>query len=174
MTRCSDVRMIRLKLASSGTRHLSIFGLSESATSTLTMKLLRYGPTGKELPGILDSAGHIRSLVNVVEDIAGDSLSPAALRQASRARSRIAAAGRAAGAHRPVRRPRRQVHRHRPELLGARGRDRRQGSRRAGHVHEGHELHQRPERRHRASRAAPRKPTGKSSWASSSAPRPST
>jgi 2-keto-4-pentenoate hydratase/2-oxohepta-3-ene-1,7-dioic acid hydratase in catechol pathway len=45
------------------------------------MKLLRYGPAGKELPGILDSAGHIRSLVNVVEDIAGESLSPAAFDQ---------------------------------------------------------------------------------------------
>jgi 2-keto-4-pentenoate hydratase/2-oxohepta-3-ene-1,7-dioic acid hydratase in catechol pathway len=41
------------------------------------MKLLRYGPAGKELPGILDSAAHIRSLVNVVEDIAGEALSPA-------------------------------------------------------------------------------------------------
>src|SRR5688500_16829608 len=41
------------------------------------MKLLRYGPAGKELPGILDSTGHIRSLVNVVEDIAGEALSPA-------------------------------------------------------------------------------------------------
>ncbi len=45
------------------------------------MKLLRYGPSGKELPGILDSAGHVRSLVNVVEDIAGDSLSPATFDQ---------------------------------------------------------------------------------------------
>jgi ureidoglycolate lyase/2,4-diketo-3-deoxy-L-fuconate hydrolase len=45
------------------------------------MKLLRYGPAGKELPGILDSAGHIRSLVNVVEDVAGESLSPAAFDQ---------------------------------------------------------------------------------------------
>jgi 2-keto-4-pentenoate hydratase/2-oxohepta-3-ene-1,7-dioic acid hydratase in catechol pathway len=41
------------------------------------MKLLRYGPAGKELPGILDSAGHIRSLINVVEDVAGDALSSA-------------------------------------------------------------------------------------------------
>jgi 2-keto-4-pentenoate hydratase/2-oxohepta-3-ene-1,7-dioic acid hydratase in catechol pathway len=45
------------------------------------MKLLRYGPSGKELPGILDSAGQIRSLVNVVEDIAGESLSPATFDQ---------------------------------------------------------------------------------------------
>ena len=45
------------------------------------MKLLRYGPIGKELPGIVDSAGHIRSLVNVVEDLAGDALSPASFEQ---------------------------------------------------------------------------------------------
>jgi ureidoglycolate lyase/2,4-diketo-3-deoxy-L-fuconate hydrolase len=45
------------------------------------MKLLRYGPIGKELPGIIDSAGQVRSLVNVVEDIAGDSLSPASFEQ---------------------------------------------------------------------------------------------
>ncbi len=51
------------------------------------MKLLRYGPAGKELPGILDSADHIRSLVNVVEDIAGESLSPATFRPDSRAES---------------------------------------------------------------------------------------
>jgi 2-keto-4-pentenoate hydratase/2-oxohepta-3-ene-1,7-dioic acid hydratase in catechol pathway len=41
------------------------------------MKLLRYGPAGKELPGILDSAGRIRSLINVVDDIAGEAVSPA-------------------------------------------------------------------------------------------------
>jgi ureidoglycolate lyase/2,4-diketo-3-deoxy-L-fuconate hydrolase len=45
------------------------------------MKLLRYGPAGKELPGILDSAGRIRSLVNVVDDVAGDALSPASFEQ---------------------------------------------------------------------------------------------
>jgi 2-keto-4-pentenoate hydratase/2-oxohepta-3-ene-1,7-dioic acid hydratase in catechol pathway len=45
------------------------------------MKLLRYGPSGKELPGILDTAGQIRSLVNVVEDIAGESLSPSVFDQ---------------------------------------------------------------------------------------------
>jgi 2-keto-4-pentenoate hydratase/2-oxohepta-3-ene-1,7-dioic acid hydratase in catechol pathway len=45
------------------------------------MKLLRYGPLGKELPGIVDSAGQVRSLVNAVEDIAGESLSPASFEQ---------------------------------------------------------------------------------------------
>jgi 2-keto-4-pentenoate hydratase/2-oxohepta-3-ene-1,7-dioic acid hydratase in catechol pathway len=43
------------------------------------MKLLRFGPPGNEQPGILDSAGRIRSLVNVADDIAGDALSPASL-----------------------------------------------------------------------------------------------
>jgi 2-keto-4-pentenoate hydratase/2-oxohepta-3-ene-1,7-dioic acid hydratase in catechol pathway len=43
------------------------------------MKLLRYGPTGHEKPGILDRDGHIRDLSGVVKDIDGDALSPASL-----------------------------------------------------------------------------------------------
>ncbi len=43
------------------------------------MKLLRYGAPGQEHPGILDSAGHIRSLKGIVDDIAGDTLSAAGL-----------------------------------------------------------------------------------------------
>lgn len=39
------------------------------------MKLLRYGPTGHEQPGILDDNGHIRSLRGVVDDVAGSVLS---------------------------------------------------------------------------------------------------
>lgn len=35
------------------------------------MKLLRYGPRGHEQPGVLDSAGRIRSLAGVVPDIDG-------------------------------------------------------------------------------------------------------
>lgn len=38
------------------------------------MKLLRYGPVGKELPGIVDTDGNIRSLKNIVSDINGDTL----------------------------------------------------------------------------------------------------
>jgi 2-keto-4-pentenoate hydratase/2-oxohepta-3-ene-1,7-dioic acid hydratase in catechol pathway len=45
------------------------------------MKLLRYGPPGNELPGILDSSGLIRSLEGVVEDIAGSNLSDESLRK---------------------------------------------------------------------------------------------
>lgn len=43
------------------------------------MKLLRYGNRGQEQPGILDSAGNIRSLQGLVDDIAGDTLSAAGL-----------------------------------------------------------------------------------------------
>src|ERR1700676_5800523 len=40
------------------------------------MKLLRFGPPGREKPGILDTEGRIRDLSAVVPDIAGDALSP--------------------------------------------------------------------------------------------------
>lgn len=43
------------------------------------MKLLRYGPPGREQPGLVDAEGGIRSLVGVVDDIAGDALSAASL-----------------------------------------------------------------------------------------------
>ena len=43
------------------------------------MKLLRYGPVGKEKPGLLDSMGAIRDLSGVIPDIAGDVLLPDAL-----------------------------------------------------------------------------------------------
>ena len=43
------------------------------------MKLLRYGPKGKEKPGILDNDGKIRSLARVIKDIDGEAISPAGL-----------------------------------------------------------------------------------------------
>ena len=43
------------------------------------MKLLRYGPPGREKPGMLDSDGRIRSLSGIVPDIAGEVLSPKSL-----------------------------------------------------------------------------------------------
>lgn len=44
------------------------------------MKLLRYGPAGAELPGLLDAEGRIRALHPVVTDIVPTLLSPQALR----------------------------------------------------------------------------------------------
>jgi 2-keto-4-pentenoate hydratase/2-oxohepta-3-ene-1,7-dioic acid hydratase in catechol pathway len=43
------------------------------------MKLLRYGPAGEEKPGMLDSAGQIRSLSGLIDDVAGAALSAASL-----------------------------------------------------------------------------------------------
>ncbi|MFT4091882.1 MAG: fumarylacetoacetate hydrolase family protein [Asticcacaulis sp.] len=39
------------------------------------MKLLRFGPSGQEKPGIIDAEGKIRDLSGVIDDIAGDVLS---------------------------------------------------------------------------------------------------
>jgi len=45
------------------------------------MKLLRHGPSGQERPGILDAEGKIRDLSGKIDDIDGDKLSPAKLRE---------------------------------------------------------------------------------------------
>jgi 2-keto-4-pentenoate hydratase/2-oxohepta-3-ene-1,7-dioic acid hydratase in catechol pathway len=47
------------------------------------MKLLRYGPPGQELPGIVDARGDIRDLSAVVADIDAEVLSPAGLNRLS-------------------------------------------------------------------------------------------
>jgi 2-keto-4-pentenoate hydratase/2-oxohepta-3-ene-1,7-dioic acid hydratase in catechol pathway len=43
------------------------------------MKLVRFGPAGREKPGIVDSEGRIRDLSGVVPDIAGEALGPKGL-----------------------------------------------------------------------------------------------
>ncbi|MFT3989062.1 fumarylacetoacetate hydrolase family protein [Aestuariivirga sp.] len=43
------------------------------------MKLLRYGPKGKEKPGLVDGNGKIRDLSSIVPDIAGEAISPKGL-----------------------------------------------------------------------------------------------
>jgi len=45
------------------------------------MKLLRHGPTGQERPGVLDAEGKIRDLSGKIDDIDGDKLSPAKLKE---------------------------------------------------------------------------------------------
>lgn len=44
------------------------------------MKLLRYGPAGSELPGLLDNDGRIRALSPFIKDLWAESLSPTRLR----------------------------------------------------------------------------------------------
>ena len=43
------------------------------------MKLVRFGPRGREKPGIVDAKGRIRDLSKVVGDLAGEALSPKSL-----------------------------------------------------------------------------------------------
>jgi 2-keto-4-pentenoate hydratase/2-oxohepta-3-ene-1,7-dioic acid hydratase in catechol pathway len=47
----------------------------------LRVKLLRYGPSGQERPGMLDAEGRLRDLSSVIPDIAGASLDPAELQR---------------------------------------------------------------------------------------------
>ena len=47
------------------------------------MKLLRYGPPGQERPGLLDNAGRVRDLSALVDDVAGDTLTPAGIARLS-------------------------------------------------------------------------------------------
>src|SRR4029079_2481084 len=52
---------------------------SDHQGESTPMKLVRFGPHGREKPGIVDSKGGIRDLSKVVPDIAGDTLSPKGL-----------------------------------------------------------------------------------------------
>jgi 2,4-diketo-3-deoxy-L-fuconate hydrolase len=45
------------------------------------MKLLRFGPVGREQPGLLDANGVIRDLSGYVDDIGPDTLTPAGLKR---------------------------------------------------------------------------------------------
>ena len=123
-------------------------------------------PAGQERPGMLDGEGRIRDLSGKIDDIDGDKLSPAKLKELAaidpetlpvvEGNPRLGPAG---GEYR-------QVHRHRPQLLrpcrGIRPAD----AAGAGRLHQGDQLHRRPQRQRRSSRAARRRPTGKSSLAS--------
>ena len=51
------------------------------------MKLVRFGPAGREKPGILDDQGRIRDLSKLVPDLAGDALSPKASPSSAKRRS---------------------------------------------------------------------------------------
>ena len=43
------------------------------------MKLVRYGPAGREKPGLIDAEGTLRDLSRKVKDIDGETLAPASL-----------------------------------------------------------------------------------------------
>ena len=48
------------------------------------MKLVRYGASGREKPGLIDADGRLRSLAGIVSDFGGTQLSPLALRKLQR------------------------------------------------------------------------------------------
>jgi 2,4-didehydro-3-deoxy-L-rhamnonate hydrolase len=48
------------------------------------MKLLRYGPAGREKPGILDNQGQIRDLSGVIDDITAEAVTPEGLARLAR------------------------------------------------------------------------------------------
>ncbi len=50
------------------------------------MKLVRFGPAGREKPGIIDAASRIRDLSGVVDDIAGETLGPKGLAKIRKAK----------------------------------------------------------------------------------------
>jgi 2-keto-4-pentenoate hydratase/2-oxohepta-3-ene-1,7-dioic acid hydratase in catechol pathway len=50
------------------------------------MRLVRFGPPGREKPGIIDSKERLRNLSRVVPDIAGEALSPAGLARIRKAK----------------------------------------------------------------------------------------
>ena len=50
------------------------------------MKLLRYGPKGKEKPGLLDEEGRIRDLSGLIDDVTGASISPKSLARIKKAK----------------------------------------------------------------------------------------
>ncbi len=51
------------------------------------MKLVRFGPAGREKPGIIDANGRIRDLSGIVPDIAGDVLTPKGLAKIRKAKT---------------------------------------------------------------------------------------
>jgi len=50
------------------------------------MKLVRFGPAGREKPGIVDKDGHIRNLSKIVPDITGETLSSTGLAKIRKAK----------------------------------------------------------------------------------------
>ena len=50
------------------------------------MKLVRFGPAGREKPGIVDKNGHIRNLSKIVPDITGETLSSKSLAKIKKAK----------------------------------------------------------------------------------------
>ena len=84
------------------------------------MKLVRYGPAGKEKPGLIDADGKLRDLSKKVKDIDGRHARARRARQAQEARHEEAAARQGQAAPRALRRDAVEVRRDRPQLRRSR------------------------------------------------------
>jgi 2-keto-4-pentenoate hydratase/2-oxohepta-3-ene-1,7-dioic acid hydratase in catechol pathway len=76
-------------LLSHARRRMITFGTFPASKCTdkeTFMKLVRFGASGREKPGIIDSEGRIRDLSKVVKDINGETLSPAGLAKIRKAK----------------------------------------------------------------------------------------
>ena len=110
------------------------------------MKLVRFGPAGKEKPGLIDADGKLRDLSKKVKDIDGAALAPAKPEGAREARPEEAAARQRQAEARRVRRDAVEVRRDRPQFHRPRQGNRLADSRASGRVLQGAELHRRAQR----------------------------
>ena len=111
------------------------------------MKLVRYGPAGKEKPGLIDADGKLRDLSRKVKDI---DARRARARRALKALAKLDTKKLPLVKGKPrlgaVRRHAVEIRRHRPQLQRPREGNRLADSRASGRVLQGAELHRRPER----------------------------
>ena len=114
------------------------------------MKLVRYGPAGKEKPGLIDADGKLRDLSRKVKDIDGATLAPAELAKLRKLDTKQAAAGEGQAAPGPVRRDAVEVRRDRLELHRSRQGNRLADSRVSDRLLQGADLHRRPQRQRHA------------------------
>ena len=111
------------------------------------MKLVRYGNPGKEKPGLIDDERPAARPERAwSSDIGPEQLGDAALAKLRKLKTDKLPLVRGKPRYGCPVAERRQVHRHRPQLRGPRGRVRHADPEGADRVHEGHQLHPGPER----------------------------
>ena len=133
------------------------------------MKLVRYGRPGKEKPGLIDAAGRIRDLSEVVADIDGATLAPRVLARLAKIKPESLPAARGAPRIGPCVANVGSFNRYRPQLRRPRRRDKVCRSPRSPSCSSRRAPASWAPTTTSSSPRAPRKPTGRSSSASSSA-----
>ena len=106
------------------------------------MKLVRYGPAGKEKPGLIDADGKLRDLSRKVKDIDAAALAPASLKTLAKLDTKKLPLVKGKPRLGPCVAHAVQVRRHRPQLHRPREGNRLADPRAPGRVLQGDELHQ--------------------------------